>query len=1084
MRQNLKPKTCRNCGNKTNTTVTSAAGLRKRKPPIDFSLSSVSELSSADLRKEMIKTRPKSPGLSASRCCCCSPGRRGPETRGKAQQLSTNTSRVRSPFSARASPRDRSRPDPRKLQSTEVSPVPAAKKPSDPRRERISQLGLDILYLRGRRKDPDPHCAKEKHETTACAKDTDELHAGKETQQRSKIRDYIRKKNVQAVKQRKEVEAEKRSRQERIQGNISRLHDAVQVIFSPSKKRSVSREKNAIAKKRKKTAATKETTPSYSRILETVEAERTRVKNLMSVRDSHKTREELAMDRVRFQLQKEIPPIPASAEPKSHQPHKTNVVSSNKKAAGTLRRRKNLAAAKIQAQFRGFMVRRRYREIVFDGNIPGLEASSVTEKVVCMSRINPSVEELEGSSSLRKSPAEKETDSKPTQEIGTATESQVRDRVAMMTISCSVTGISVGQRTGEAKKRPLDFTSCPTESLPASPPPKIHEEEKGRAEVGVEAQPEGEQRQQQIVARVLQLEIPSVSPRREKRPTSEAATETPATPKNQLQLTPASPSALSGPSSATDRALEKDIYAKGLARSIFDRKTFREFMLRRMGSAEEQVSSLISAQEQVIGYREGVEKRYMMSLYKERQLSPKVYHRRKKELEKWVTREKEETKQVRNRLLESWQRTAEMIESAQTNASLLRKLLSNNTVSCANYSNSLQGSTQEKAHTFDESEGLAALRERYEKEGSRNLRSTQNVLKPFEEEQKALLPRKSGGALGEVSPVPDAILVQDDTTDAIEPEGEKKKEESHAVSLGINISASRQKRDAASLLEVATVPKKETIESQSSPTPSPEKMQSFAEEIVGQIYATLVDQTLTGLFPQRSKAPMPDIIAIQERPRGIRTDLYQISDYLDELFAVALTEQRQKLMAEVNQPLARDPHEVLEKLQSADPEQQNELHQFFKAKMPHEIDPIMKVDTYLEVEGRNAIFREGEEEGTAKDDKQKTLVTECDHIHKKAIFDSVNEALNLIRPYGLAGAPMPWSNLQRILFTKINCPSIIVTNIKNMVLSSYDCGRCWTGEASSWARCRRRNISRAAHWTRIGSTKSANAGWSISWLRR
>lgn len=34
---------------------------------------------------------------------------------------------------------------------------------------------------------------------------------------------------------------------------------------------------------------------------------------------------------------------------------------------------------------------------------------------------------------------------------------------------------------------------------------------------------------------------------------------------------------------------------------------------------------------------------------------------------------------------------------------------------------------------------------------------------------------------------------------------------------------------------------------------------------------------------------------------------------------------------------------------------------------------------------------------------------ECENIHNKAIFDGLNEALDGLRPYGLRGPPVPWS---------------------------------------------------------------------------
>ena len=41
------------------------------------------------------------------------------------------------------------------------------------------------------------------------------------------------------------------------------------------------------------------------------------------------------------------------------------------------------------------------------------------------------------------------------------------------------------------------------------------------------------------------------------------------------------------------------------------------------------------------------------------------------------------------------------------------------------------------------------------------------------------------------------------------------------------------------------------------------------------------------------------------------------------------------------------------------------------------------------------------------------MISEADHIHNKAIFDCVNEAMNMARPYGVNGEPMPWSNAAR-----------------------------------------------------------------------
>lgn len=47
-----------------------------------------------------------------------------------------------------------------------------------------------------------------------------------------------------------------------------------------------------------------------------------------------------------------------------------------------------------------------------------------------------------------------------------------------------------------------------------------------------------------------------------------------------------------------------------------------------------------------------------------------------------------------------------------------------------------------------------------------------------------------------------------------------------------------------------------------------------------------------------------------------------------------------------------------------------------------------------------------------------SFIAELENIHNKAIFDAINEALDGMRPYGLKGPPLPWSNQNKILTFK------------------------------------------------------------------
>jgi len=62
------------------------------------------------------------------------------------------------------------------------------------------------------------------------------------------------------------------------------------------------------------------------------------------------------------------------------------------------------------------------------------------------------------------------------------------------------------------------------------------------------------------------------------------------------------------------------------------------------------------------------------------------------------------------------------------------------------------------------------------------------------------------------------------------------------------------------------------------------------------------------------------------------------------------------------------------------------------------------------------------------------MLSEADHIHNKAIFDALNEAMKNMRPYGFSGEPMPWTNVPRRKFFTLpgsNQLDEIVTKVSN-----------------------------------------------------
>lgn len=98
----------------------------------------------------------------------------------------------------------------------------------------------------------------------------------------------------------------------------------------------------------------------------------------------------------------------------------------------------------------------------------------------------------------------------------------------------------------------------------------------------------------------------------------------------------------------------------------------------------------------------------------------------------------------------------------------------------------------------------------------------------------------------------------------------------------------------------------------------------------------------------------------------------------------------------------------------------------------------MPVDLYLEIERQREelqlkmIYAGALNIGTYPD-MDNSIIQESLHIHNKAIFDALNESLMKFRPYGIQGEPMPWSNKNRRLQTKVDTNSVDTERLFMMV---------------------------------------------------
>ena len=241
------------------------------------------------------------------------------------------------------------------------------------------------------------------------------------------------------------------------------------------------------------------------------------------------------------------------------------------------------------------------------------------------------------------------------------------------------------------------------------------------------------------------------------------------------------------------------------------------------------------------------------------------------------------------------------------------------------------------------------------------------------------------------------------------------------------------------------------------PTPEENKNESLQEETTrevkerqGEVFADmlvslLLQEVRESMFPERppylrnSAASEEQMISgigpAQETAvrklaftrEGINTEVMAFEGYLHEIIG-GIIENESLFISNILTPIARDPLAVLSLLQNSEIGTSEHFDQYTV------ITPVLPVEIYLEIEKQREekaakvrLQMEEEGNGNTQELDAYSLVAESQHIHNKAVFDSINESLNQFRyfaigflriflilicqfrPYGREGIPMPWS---------------------------------------------------------------------------
>ena len=133
----------------------------------------------------------------------------------------------------------------------------------------------------------------------------------------------------------------------------------------------------------------------------------------------------------------------------------------------------------------------------------------------------------------------------------------------------------------------------------------------------------------------------------------------------------------------------------------------------------------------------------------------------------------------------------------------------------------------------------------------------------------------------------------------------------------------------------------------------------------------------------------------------------------------------------LTQPIKKQELETLNQLQTSE----IGSYDHFETAQDLNTNPILPIDLYLEIERQREesqlrmLYINGQQEL----ELENSIVQESSHIHNKGVFDSLNESLMKFRPYGITGEPMPWSNKNRRLQTKVDTNSVDTERLFMMV---------------------------------------------------
>ncbi|CAD8085451.1 unnamed protein product [Paramecium sonneborni] len=442
-------------------------------------------------------------------------------------------------------------------------------------------------------------------------------------------------------------------------------------------------------------------------------------------------------------------------------------------------------------------------------------------------------------------------------------------------------------------------------------------------------------------------------------------------------------------------------------KSIFEQSSFQDFVQLKFKElmSRDKMDELIAMREKVLEERLKQQSKTINEAYQNKQISPKTYDQQNRKLEKWVTKQRKDLEKKKNEIIKGQQSTYDTVMKTQRDLLFMKQISQSNSQS---YIKIIDSFSQESVLYSEQS-----LRNSIIDIQNQNLQQLQQQLP----QKTSLLSEED---LSKSQNFDDEVIFQNNSSPSnqqfadYEPEPFNLQQFAQSQVLRVSDIVRDQSKISEKQAESYSILISNMLIVQ--------EIQLLCQEL-GRHNIDIFELIAKAQINRPSSQLQTSYDTNQ--PKGFKTGIPQIKSYLTHLTEFMLYNFKDEVLTKINVPLGPSSKDMLRFLHpvsdstiiSDEESNQNENY----------LQNIIMTAELFETFERFLI-----NEQILK--SQTSQLLELEHIHNKAIFDALNEALDYYRPYGMAGQPYVWKcDAARLQFRKKS-----LDEMPNIIKSSLD----------------------------------------------